>query len=134
MARGKKNRRGPQPSVPVPAAEDPVESAFLAGAAAERDRLAALEELAAGRFQADVLQQAKADLSVTPERFAVMLLNAERALHAQALHTIQMDEQDLDAPAAAASPDFDSGAPAGTANPANVSRILNAGKRRAARR
>lgn len=60
----------------------------------EKKRIHALEELALAGHS-DLLEQAKADSSITPEMFAVQLVKAEKAKKAKIQNSIAQDAADL---------------------------------------
>lgn len=60
----------------------------------EKKRIHALEELALAGHS-DLLEQAKADSSITPEMFAIQLVKAEKAKKAKIQNSIAQDAADL---------------------------------------
>ena len=60
----------------------------------EKKRIHALEELALAGHS-DLLKQAKADSSITPEMFAVQLVKAEKAKKAKIQNSLAEDAADL---------------------------------------
>ena len=60
----------------------------------EKKRIQALEELALAGHS-DLLEQAKADSSMTPEMFAVQLVKAEKTKKAKIQSNIEQDAADL---------------------------------------
>lgn len=102
------------------------------GVKQENDRICAIEDLAL-TGHGDLVAEAKADPSVTPEVFASRQIKAEQEAGGQALRTIKQEEADLDAPAATAAPEGDEQGPTmgslGRPSRTKVQRVLSAGRR-----